>query len=493
MAASGGRLTVTLGADATQLRAQLAVANSEVRAYTRELNSAANVARKAGDDLSMAKVGQAAAILDNAKTSAAGLTAQLTQFGQVAARTGQGMAGMGTAVQQLSFQVNDLFTQIASGTSPMQALAQQGGQIVQVFQQSAGATDLLKTAISALTSPLGIATIAVGAMATGLYLLRSAANEAEKALQGVYNQALAGGRDPAAAEANFKRIRDIIAPPKTGLFGTGRTGMSEAEVNPIAAAIGSIPRASKEAQDALAGVADAWRQIQFGGDAEKTAEAIRKLFATPSALKELIESAGQRPGTRLEEQAAGVIAERYGPAATQMRERMNTPYGYGVRRRPGGPGQLPGFEQVEPFPEGRAAPPVRIPTDEELRRNKIMDDGNKTLDERKRLVEAIAELHRGMGNNEISDIERAKAAIKDYERQIKEIDDRANKPAVSTSERMQELRRQLDAEQAAIATRGGGAAGPMSSAQALSLIARKRKPKPAADRLGPNRSFRLSA
>src|ERR1700674_5040168 len=53
-------LTITIGADASQLRAQLAVAQSEMRATTRELNSLANTARRAGDDLSFAKVGQAA-------------------------------------------------------------------------------------------------------------------------------------------------------------------------------------------------------------------------------------------------------------------------------------------------------------------------------------------------------------------------------------------------------------------------------------------------
>lgn len=36
-------------------------------------------------------------------------------------------------LQNLSFQVNDVFTSLASGISPMQTLAQQGGQIVQIF------------------------------------------------------------------------------------------------------------------------------------------------------------------------------------------------------------------------------------------------------------------------------------------------------------------------------------------------------------------------
>jgi hypothetical protein len=39
-------------------------------------------------------------------------------------------------VQNLAFQINDLFTQIASGAPVSQALAQQGGQIVQIFPQA---------------------------------------------------------------------------------------------------------------------------------------------------------------------------------------------------------------------------------------------------------------------------------------------------------------------------------------------------------------------
>ncbi|WP_368924614.1 phage tail length tape measure family protein [Brevundimonas vancanneytii] len=41
--------------------------------------------------------------------------------------------------QNLSYQINDLITQIASGTPPMQAFAQQGGQIAQIFPKATGA------------------------------------------------------------------------------------------------------------------------------------------------------------------------------------------------------------------------------------------------------------------------------------------------------------------------------------------------------------------
>ncbi|WP_426050351.1 phage tail length tape measure family protein [Brevundimonas sp. SL161] len=51
---------------------------------------------------------------------------------------GRGILGLRPyEVQNLSYQINDLFTQIASGTPITQAFAQQGGQIAQLFPQAA--------------------------------------------------------------------------------------------------------------------------------------------------------------------------------------------------------------------------------------------------------------------------------------------------------------------------------------------------------------------
>lgn len=50
---------------------------------------------------------------------------------------------------QLSFQVNDIITGLASGQNPLQILAQQGGQIVQIFQMSKTAQEGVATATTA--------------------------------------------------------------------------------------------------------------------------------------------------------------------------------------------------------------------------------------------------------------------------------------------------------------------------------------------------------
>lgn len=65
-------------------------------------------------------------------------------------------------LQNLSFQINDVVTQIASGTSVTQTLAQQGGQILQLFPRvgSAIAAGLTSAPIIAFTA--GLATLVLG-------------------------------------------------------------------------------------------------------------------------------------------------------------------------------------------------------------------------------------------------------------------------------------------------------------------------------------------
>jgi hypothetical protein len=86
--------------------------------------------------------------------------------------TGATRAGL----QNLSFQLNDIGTSLASGSSPFRVLAQQGGQIVQVFQQ-AGFRNIA-TAIVGMVTPmraLAVGAVAAGAAFGGL-LLRAQSN-----------------------------------------------------------------------------------------------------------------------------------------------------------------------------------------------------------------------------------------------------------------------------------------------------------------------------
>lgn len=75
-------------------------------------------------------------------------------------------------LQNLSFQINDVFTQLASGTSLMQTLGQQGGQIVQIFPRVGSA---LFRAFS--SAPILVAVAAVGTL---ILALKEAGDNADR-------------------------------------------------------------------------------------------------------------------------------------------------------------------------------------------------------------------------------------------------------------------------------------------------------------------------
>ena len=59
--------------------------------------------------------------------------------------TGKSLNAIRNDVRNLGFQFNDLATQIAAGTSPLPAIAQQGGQIAQTFAGVGGAMGALRS------------------------------------------------------------------------------------------------------------------------------------------------------------------------------------------------------------------------------------------------------------------------------------------------------------------------------------------------------------
>lgn len=87
---------------------------------------------------------------------------QLTQAGGKAVNS---VKATGAAVQNLTFQLNDLGTQLASGGGFGRAIAQQGGQIVQAFQQGGGVSAVLGAAAASLKSLITPTTAAIAGVA----------------------------------------------------------------------------------------------------------------------------------------------------------------------------------------------------------------------------------------------------------------------------------------------------------------------------------------
>lgn len=67
--------------------------------------------------------------------------------------------------RNLAFQMNDVATMLAMGASPMQVLASQGGQVMQIFQGSAGGLKGFVSGMAALATPTNL--VAAGLLAAG--------------------------------------------------------------------------------------------------------------------------------------------------------------------------------------------------------------------------------------------------------------------------------------------------------------------------------------
>lgn len=93
---------------------------------------------------------------------------------------------LGFAVRNLSFQVNDLFTSLASGAPVMQVFAQQGGQIVQAFQQGGGLSAVIggvTTSLRNFITPARLAGAAAVTAAGGFAVLLARALDTESSIK----------------------------------------------------------------------------------------------------------------------------------------------------------------------------------------------------------------------------------------------------------------------------------------------------------------------
>lgn len=118
----------------------------------------------------------------------------------------------GYQMQQLSFQVNDVVTQLASGTSVFQTFAQQGGQIVQVFggvrgtlAAALGVINPMTVGVTALAAGVGGAALAWNSYASSSRAVEQAARSQGNAI-GLTREGLEAVAQ-AAAEASGISVR----------------------------------------------------------------------------------------------------------------------------------------------------------------------------------------------------------------------------------------------------------------------------------------------
>lgn len=112
------------------------------------------------------------------------------------------------AYQNLSYQVNDVVTSLASGISPFQTLAQQGGQIFQILQTGnggvSGALKDIASRLAAINPLVGV----FGALAVGLGLAAVAANSFAKAQRDVQLALLGAGQGAGVSADQIQSIAE---------------------------------------------------------------------------------------------------------------------------------------------------------------------------------------------------------------------------------------------------------------------------------------------
>ena len=124
--------------------------------------------------------GDAQAVIKQRQTA---LTAGMQASGQAAKSNAAGF-------QQLSFQLNDVVTQLASGTAPSQVFAQQGGQIVQAFHSAPGLFTAVASGVSSLATAGSTLLIPFLSVAVPLWYDYQTATEAAARGQDTLNTAL---------------------------------------------------------------------------------------------------------------------------------------------------------------------------------------------------------------------------------------------------------------------------------------------------------------
>lgn len=223
---------------------------------------------------------------------------------QINAANGQTKAGM----QQLSFQLNDIATQWASGTRPMQIFAQQSGQVVQAIGLMAGGTGKFARFIG---GPWGIALtagiVALTPFIGKLFQTASAADTARDALGRLVDaqkQARQALDDPAQAEMALNKQREKALVLETVLDKLRKRGQAQVAAGQSGAASQTLQMFRTRKQELLA----VQQGIAIGASAIKSAQASATSKATPTPRA----SGGGSGG------GAGGSAAASGPSAAEI-------------------------------------------------------------------------------------------------------------------------------------------------------------------------------
>ncbi|HUO88486.1 MAG TPA: hypothetical protein VMU08_04870, partial [Rhizomicrobium sp.] len=278
-------ISVSITADATQLRSALARAQADVRAYGAEIRRTASELRGAGDEAKSTLIpalDQASAKYNAAKAAAESFRAAL----------GEGSS----AARGFSSETSSAFARIAGETegstlrfrSLERGIARVGEEVatgdfsrlpealIRVAERS-GAAEIAMEALGSTTRLMSIGAIAaITAIVAVVVLLIRRTNEAREAMANMANAAVLAGHDAEAAVAHVKSMAASMAETEM---------VSEREGTQISAHIERIGGVSDSTKAKIAAIAPALKLALNAEDAKKAGEQIAKVFSDTSSLE----------------------------------------------------------------------------------------------------------------------------------------------------------------------------------------------------------------
>jgi phage-related minor tail protein len=173
---------------------------------------------------------QNAALADRAARAHEGIrtryeaaVAATKKFNDTAGQTSNVVALNSHAMRNLGFQLNDTVTMLASGSSPFQVLATQGGQVVQALQGPQGITGSLKQLGGSLMSLVTPGRLAFGGLTAAAALGVAAWNSYDNKVKDVQRSLNGLG---GATGATSSRLNAIAMGPGPLGFGDAMSGAS---------------------------------------------------------------------------------------------------------------------------------------------------------------------------------------------------------------------------------------------------------------------------
>jgi hypothetical protein len=227
-----GNLSVSVTADTSQLRAQLALAQADLRAFGTETKKLANDVRS-GADASGALRGQ----LELAAGQLAGAKANVTQLSAALRDAAGAHHTFSLATAGASRELLVLAHEMTMGN-----YSRFGGSMMVLGER----TNALHAIMSTLLSPIGAVGVAAAAAAAALGVVTYHAIAANNSLQEVHDSLTLMGQGLVTTADDLKAMRDRWKEA---------FGLSAGEARELLSAFGALPRATQEEKEALAQLA----------------------------------------------------------------------------------------------------------------------------------------------------------------------------------------------------------------------------------------------